>query len=407
MVAGSFRWDKGATGARGTYNSDEPGGGIENISGTIADDAIVTVTGGGFSIKTNPKPLLYWRADDGTAPSALGRTSTWDGFVDSSSTVQVLPNSTQSFRHDWGAGSSSALANMLGIASTGRYYIYRKIFDDWNFSTAKAFRIRLDNLVGTFIVGETVTGSTSGATGVIQKFTDEGGGDGTIFFEPTPTDFDALEPITAPSGATANILSGGLLKTMNYKSLRLRAEGGDNNIFHNMQGNDGPEWRITPEFTDDTFFPTNMDIDTVEAAWYDDEVFFQDSSLGVKNGVYNLKVNNFQGYPDTQRFITRDSSFPLPYTRIVQGQVSNGAQPNTFTYYDTVYVDDTWHSVFIAAESTFSAVTEKAVCIPSLWSDGSITCRLRQAGFASLSGKFMYVKAANSLVVNENGFLLP
>ena len=61
---------------------------------------------------------------------------------------------------------------------------------------------------GLFANGDTVTGTTSGATGVVARAADNGSGAGTLFFSSTTGVFVAGEVLTgAPSGATAKAAS--------------------------------------------------------------------------------------------------------------------------------------------------------------------------------------------------------
>ncbi|HUI61892.1 MAG TPA: hypothetical protein VLX90_16815 [Steroidobacteraceae bacterium] len=59
--------------------------------------------------------------------------------------------------------------------------------------------------------------------------------------------------------------------------------------------------------------------------------------------------------------------------------------------------------VMIGNASTLAACTDLAICTPTAWSNGSITCIIRCGGFQSMSGKYLFVLNASNNVVTYNG----
>ena len=75
-----FPDDPGCTSLTDTDEFNTPSTGnvvINSASGNIEDGQTLTISGSGFTAKTNPKPLFWWKADFGETPSVLGRNTVW------------------------------------------------------------------------------------------------------------------------------------------------------------------------------------------------------------------------------------------------------------------------------------------------------------------------------------------
>lgn len=376
--------------------------GIDNISGTIADGESITINGGSFTTKSLPKPLIWWEGSDNSLdPSTLGRNIAWDTTVSGAlSSVITAPNSTMSIRLDHGASEGDILGRT--DFTSDQIYVIRQTYDDFDVTLDFAITADYINLSGTYQVGETVTGDTSGATGIVTidtgselTFATTGG---------TPTAFVNGELMTGgTSGATSdNDQTGGVFETFNDKNIRFNTSTGIPSLFPNAQGANDADFDISPANTDSTFTATN--IDQVPDTWHIEEFVYQASTIDVADGIFDFIVDN--NLPYDQQFITNTTANPQKYDQLVQVQVSNGAQPDSYSYYSFLYIDTTLHRVVVGDESTFAACSRFEPSIPATWNGTTIDAKLRLGSFASFVGLYMYVVNSAGDPVTTAGFLL-
>ena len=72
-------------------------------------------------------------------------------------------------------------------------------------------------------------------------------------------------------------------------------------------------------------------------------------------------------------------------------------------YYDSLYLDDTWHHVLLYPEATWSSRTNCEIQIPTAWNDGEIILSARAGSLSNGSQAYLYVINANH-AVNETGY---
>ena len=295
-----------------------------NINTSFSDGQTVTINGTGFGIKSNAKPLFWWKADMGTTPSSLGRKTNWDSnFVGSASSSIVTKNSSQSYRVDLGIRSDGSLGAIK--FNSPELYMFRKTYEDFDITT--------DHKNGTF----------------------------------------------------------------NFKTIRIWHWLDQNNIFMSAQGVHGSNFAIANEYTDGTFWGTGHS--QRPYVWKREEVVYRTSDIGVKNGIFNFYVDG--NLPYSASFINRDSTRPNRFDTLYQQQVSNGAQPNSWVYYDALYVDDSWHRVILCSSSTWNNCSDSEIQIPTSWANNSISFVVNQG---SLSGNlYLYVVDGNN-VANSSGY---
>lgn len=104
-------------------------------------------------------------------------------------------------------------------------------------------------------------------------------------------------------------------------------------------------------------------------AWNRSDIQDYYASLGWED-----EWNNITGF----RFTTDD--YPGAYKTLYFNQISNGAMPGTYEYYDAIYIDDSFHRVIACVEDRIENCSEREVQVPSYWDDGSIKIKLRIAG---------------------------
>lgn len=393
---------------------------VSAVVGDITQDQTITIQGSGFTSKANAKPVFWWRADDsenGQAPSALGRKTAWDNsavFNGEPSQLVVAPGSQQSVAWDHGLSDDAALTR-LDITSE-RLFIHRKLYEDFDIVKDVAIRTLVDtaSITGTINIGDTITGQTSGATGVVVAVyppaSDPTAGTTIAFTNTTGTvaadessrkDFQTGEIMAGPGYTMTNIDAyGGVQRSFNYKPIRYwYYEPPYNDILVAAQGIENRAYRISPEFTDNTVYLT---LEQTPDRWNYQEVEYRASDIDVDNGQWNFFQNGVSA--DTS-LITRATDRPGLFYALFQGQVSNGAQPGSIVYYDSLYIDDTWHRVMICRSRQWAECAQPEVQIPTSWDDGQITVQLNFGGLSRTSSLFLYVFDENG-VPNAEGFAL-
>ncbi len=314
---------------------------INSVTGSIENSALI-ISGSGFTAKANPEPLFWWKADFGITPSALGR-STWDktDISGSFSTKVVAPGSQKSVGFDHGKSSGVALSRV--VFNSDRLYLHRKTYED----------------------------------------------------------FDITKDYGIKPGTT--------LKTFNFKTVRFwskQASLGVNNMHVNAQGAENSAFRITPENTDKTIWSnsfTNKPLFQIPKKWKVEEIEYKTSSIGIRNGIFKFYQNGILGTDN--KFINRNTKQPDRYAWVSQSQVSNGAQSGSIMYYDSLYLDDTWHHVVICKSKTWTTCGNREIQIPTTWTDTKIIIHTNLGGFNTESSLFLYVVNKDG-VANDNGYPL-
>ncbi len=370
--------------------------------------------------------MFWWHADGGETPSILGRKLAWDSsyFNGEVSTDIVASGSIQAVRKDLGFSSGAALAEVIFGSTTSNLYVHRKYYEDFDVVDDVAIRTRVTGVScpeagssGILSVGDIITGVTSGATGVINKFFKEGS-HCAIYYnnqagsinDELPVDFVYGETMTGPGGITvinnegSSLYPTGTSRSFNNKIIRFWSET-FNNSYTGAQGLHGSYFNTISEYTGTTRY-WNKDYTNplyqIPYQWITDEVIYKSSSeVGLEDGLWNYYQNGILGLNNP--IVSHNADYPEPYNSVFQHQVSNGAQPNSFVYYDHIYIDDTWHRVLLCPESTWSSKTKCEIQIPSLWADNKITLNARSGSLAGGSTAYLYVVNKEG-VTNENGY---
>ena len=387
---------------------------ITGVNGKLQDGSTLVISGKEFTAKKNASPLFWWKADMGVTPSNLGRKSSWDGtFNGDLTTEKAAPNSQQAVRFDHGQSSGAALG--IVYFSSNQAFVHRKLYEDFDITKDFAIRSRISSLNGTFKVGQVVTGASSGATAVVQKATSDAlwfsQSGGSINKKPAK-DFVYGEKISSATGSAvisegSDKYPNGVSRTFNYKTIRFWNGDYKNNIHMNAQGVDGNGYRTTAEYTDGTLWPglkgSANPLRQSPRVWQHQDVYYKASDLNVANGIWRVDVDGVPSW--TKTFITRTSDRPDPYNQIFQSQVSNGAQIGSYVYYDSLYIDDTWHHVALCSSPRWSECSDKEMQIPTKWSDTSITIQVNEGSLNFDNSLYLYVvdKDGNA---NVNGFAL-
>jgi len=403
---------------------------IESTSGDLGEGEVITLRGGNFTSKVNASPLLFWSADQGEKPSALSRKQQWDGvftgsIVDKSITEVIAPGSKKVLRHDYSTGSGALLAKVS--FDSDRLYVWRKRYDDFDRLKDMAIRTRYKNLerLGSassvtagmlmstpdkVIWGKVVQSDTANASAGTAYYANDYGtiankalaaavkSDAIIYFY-DEGDTDLKVPLFK-----ALVDEGkGIFFTFNHKIFRMWGKQGThiNNTYISLDA-DG---MVVSEYTQvKTFWSGGWDnkINSATKRWVVEEFQYQAGTIDKEDGMLFYWQDRIKAW-DQQRFRFTTSDYPNKYTDVYQTQVSNGAQPGSFEYFDSLYIDDTWHRVYICAERNWSACTQPEVLVPVSWSDDEIKVSLRLGALHAQSRYYFYVVNAEG-EVNSVGF---
>jgi len=385
-----------------TIQLKDQGGGVFG-SVAVSSGLVITdigsnqfrITGSGFGTKPiGETSKVMWDADLGVDGfhATLSRDQAWDSAaLGEVSSVQVSAGATQSVRLDHGATSGAILAEQ-SMKTTGtapdKILMYRHRYDDFSMGLDWVVRTRIDALVSSLpTVGQTVTGTTSGATAIVQSVTDDGGGDYTIYYDSVGgtvnteggAKFSTLEQQTWSGGSATNREGSGMLIGFNNKIARFwddRGGANQHNTYFSESSNgpdspalQGRKQNVVEQVSGNPTLNDNGPVLQKDAAniWVNDLFFVQNSDVDVANGKTVWWKQGQKSFESDNR-ITRDSTNSGKLHEVVQHQVSNGAQPNSYSYYSEVVIDDSWY--FVLAWNT--ARTEFQLLPVASWSDTEI-----------------------------------
>jgi len=374
----------------------------------LADGNTLTITTDGtysFGAKASAKPLFYWKADIGSqADLTIGRTDWRTPEADSFSTEQVAPNSVRSFKatHDSNSGAALGWVDF----TTRDVTVFRRIYENLNVLTDYGMRTRVTTNTGdpnTITEGMTVTGGTSGATGVIWYYDDGATNDalrylntGGTINDPTPTDFVNGELLTVSNGVTLNCVEN-LFRTSNFKTIRLWSDGIENSYFTAVEYRS--KYAINHENTaSGTAYPNTVTQTPDE--WLPQLFQLRNSSVAsAADAFFSMRQKDIVAREDN--FISYETDSQLQ--SIAQSQVSNGMAKGAATYWDTLYVDDTLMCVVIGDAATWAACTDFEPQPTTTWTASSINITLSQGVASQFSGSYIYVLDVDGTPITVNG----
>lgn len=383
---------------------------IESVVFQADDHSRLVISGREFTPKSNPRPLFWWTADGGEAPSGLGRLTAWSGHYSSRGGISddfYAPGSTTSYKFDHGETSGAALGRV--DFDSDRLFMWRKKYDDFDVTENYAIRTRFDSATGELRVGQLVTGLVSRTTGVIRSVNDNGNGTGSIYYERSQgsvadgADFVDDEIIRTSSGQARVNEAWGTLRSFNYKVARMWStnNGQRNSVYPAAQGVNGPLYFVSPEGTNGTIWVNDPRLSQQPREWVIEQILYSASGLDAQNGLFLFSINNRFVYEDP--IVTRTSDRPWKYAQLFQTQVSNGAEPGSIVYYDSLYVDDSWHRVVLSTADRWRNARDIEVQIPFEWSDNSIIAHIRLGSLDGQSELFVYVVDSQDRA-NREGF---
>ncbi|MCK2147771.1 MULTISPECIES: hypothetical protein [Marinobacter] len=178
---------------------------------------------------------------------------------------------------------------------------------------------------------------------------------------------------------------------LNLKVNRFWGEDG-NNIYIGYQGKEGNNsGRIFPEYTA-TGGATwvGSELAQLKDKWSQEEIIYQASDLDKKNGLFDVYRDGNVVSSNTYRMRTNSRS--SKYNEIWFDQISNGVNEsqNLNIFYDNIYIDTSFHRVFISPSSTFNDAKSKIIQVPTYWTDNTIEVVFNAAGIPE-SEAYIYV----------------
>ncbi|WP_417868080.1 hypothetical protein [Xanthomarina gelatinilytica] len=99
----------------------------------------------------------------------------------------------------------------------------------------------------------------------------------------------------------------------------------------------------------------------------------------------------------------RTNDRPGKYNQFYFDQISNGvnASKGMNIYYDNIYVDNSFHRVYVSESATYNSANKRLIQVPTMWDDNRIEVDLNTGG-ASVDSLYVYVVDSNGNA-NENG----
>ncbi len=374
----------------GQYVGSNPDGAVvvTNLGGNR-----YRITGGSFGTKPNGQTSkVYVDSDLGVNGfvSGLSRDTAWQSTpLGSVSTAQIATGSTQSIGFDLSDGGAMLAEHTLDTTPE-KLFCYRHRYEDFDVTVDYARRTRITATTGSApTAGLTITGTTSGATGIAQAVEFDGGTDYTILYEPTGGTinlpdgggrviFTSGETMTWAGGSATNDEGVGLLEGFNNKSFRCwrdRGEATQHNVIMGA-GAGAPTSPTRGYASTTTEYASNSPTTPTDSTrtqqqdkeqWMGEIFFIQNSTLDTQDGLvewWKKDARLFQG----QNRSTQDTGSEGYVNEVIQWEVSNGCQPNSLAYISTLVIEDSWHFVL-----AWNSTRDDFVLLPvESWSDTEI-----------------------------------
>ena len=161
-----------------------------------------------------------------------------------------------------------------------------------------------------------------------------------------------------------------------------------------------PNWSIKQGYND-----VNLDYNKKEDGdWHNYIVFIRQGGSAENNGSVIIFVDGERvGYETAM--ITWDGETFLKSITLgwYLGNNSDGASTYGTLYFDDVYVDNTWQSVWVGDDSAWDNCTHREIQIPIRWTTDSISIDFNQGAFQSGKAAYLYVVDSNGNV-NSTGY---
>ena len=316
------------------------------VTGSAANDGVMTISGSGFGTKSRSKPWLWADFQTNHDPHAtLSFNTAWAQVQNRSRTTSVSR---------WGTGSSVSTWDYTSSSTTGRPTTLRIP----TMTTTYGTKLLFSYWVRSDINYLTHTGNTSQNWKLGMR----------IWKGPGATNYPNVTLASVSQGETASQLR----MTMEDWTV---ATGTDRSFIGSSWGFPTTTWRL-----ETWFIKLNASVSATNG-----------TLIARKNGT-TVKTESAWRWNHT----SRPDHITTPY---IQHVIANANVPSgTNCWYSDCYADDSWNHVVLGNASTYSACTQFEFQPYTGWSNTSVTVATRNG---TLSGtKYLYVvdgdNAANS-----------
>jgi len=292
-------------------------------------------------------------------------------------------------------------------------YLFRTTYEDFDVETDYAIILHSTVTSGSLVAGVILTGRTSGATAEITAFTPDPSDPNYEVFVlagvGTPLGFTDGEVMDGDNGCVVTMNTSET--TFNFKPVRFYPDGTiTHTLLTNYQGVESNEMRITPENTAPTIWPNDFTDNILyqkPEVWKTEEFDYVTSDIDVSNGLLSPYVNGQLGTTTPIRMRT-SPTHESQFVYVYHSQVSHRAQPESYMYYDNLYINDERNRVILSNQSSWNHQSEsnKAIQIPITWVDKKVMVSLDKGMFAAYTGLYIYVIDINGNPASYYGALI-
>jgi hypothetical protein len=147
-----------------------------------------------------------------------------------------------------------------------------------------------------------------------------------------------------------------------------------------------------------------IDNDPYDLQWVHFMVLWDQSTVDTANGsvaiYYDDGIHTIQidAYSNIVTLVSgSDTNLQILNLGYEATNYEGGSMTPVFTYFDDVYIDDSWAHVEIGDNATYNSCTHREMQIPSAWADGEITVTVKQGSFSNGSAYLFVVDAAGAV----------
>jgi hypothetical protein len=315
---------------------------ITSVSGTISHNSTVTVTGSGFGSKNHAPPLKWDNFENGIPGSDISSTGYW--------------------LNHYGSGDIKFTGSRLRTGFSKRSVVDRMIYS-WPRTTPDGNFYHLD--VWPYAGKKYLTGYLY-------------------------IDFVNLNTPVEWQAKLIHVLSGS--EHADWPVLALQSWWSPDG----QPGNNGSYFEV--QYTGGGW-PSSWNDWARAGQWLRFEIEWKDSSgPAAGDGFARFSVY----HPDEDVVtVTRTGTtmaadgktISTPHFGYLLVNENNGHEVDT--YWDDIYMDDSWSRVEVCNGATYSNRSNCEIQIPSAWTDGQLQFKVNQGGFADDSTAYLYVIDAN------------
>jgi hypothetical protein len=319
--------------------------GISKFNGTFINNEIISITGSEFGNKPIASPLK-WEQFEGTGAIAgkdIGSAGYWDTY-----------NSITTFNNTLQRTNNSSL--------NAKSVVEGDVLKDGPFHRENVgFATTLKTYINMWVYINYVTG--------------DGGGNDQLKLWRIHKDKDH---------ASRPVLSFNLV-TVDY----VYAKSAIPNMFRGDGSNQYISWFVASHWR--------------EGRWINIELEYKDSTINIADGGHTIWYSKASGAMEkrTQNpYVTRTDAKTIDCVSLGYQIVNMGDVGEAITYWDDIYIDNSWARVVIGDNVDYDSCTHREIQIPTAWSDKTITVSVNQGTFKSGDTAYLFVVDANGNVSN-------